>query len=238
VEEAREGSWRGSQGFLPVTLRREQSTRGRCQRLCRALIGWLISQWVQSRLQSTPSLDGPLRTYRFSHTTPYLTTPKRPPRHPSLRAASSWTVSTPSCDFLPASLALVDARKKSASPASLKSIDPITNPCHCIQEHAQDTYYRSVLRFERSSASSIDHSTTAGPLQSHTAQPPFFITRPSTIDPIHQTSIEEVLPLITGCFLVHLSRVVLLCSTHPLLPAGPMRISRYHADYPSQPRPS
>ena len=232
------GPWRDSQGFLPVTLRSEQSTRGRCQRLCRVLIGRLCSRWVQSRLQSTPSLDGPLRTYRFSHTTPYLTTPKRPPRHPSLRAASSWTVSTLSCDFMPVSCALIDALFFRASPASLKSIDPITNPCRCIQEHAQDACYRPVLHFERSSASSIDDYTTAAYLQAHTAQPPFFITRPSTIDPIHQTSIEEVLPSIPGYFLVHLSRVVPLYPTHPLLPAGPMRISRYHADYPSQPRPS
>src|SRR5690242_3556021 len=66
----------------------------------------------------------------------------------------------------------------------------------------------------------------------------FSITRPSTIDPFHQTSIEEALPSITSHFLVYLSRVATLYRTHSLSPAGPMRISRYHADHLLQLRPS
>ena len=173
-----------------------------------------------------------------SHTTPYLTTPKRPPRPPSPRAASSWTVSTQSSEIQSLSLALAYALFFRALPASPKSINPIANPCRCIQEHAQDAYYRPLQRFERFSASSIASHTSSARPQSHTAQPPFLITRSSTIDPFHQTSIEEVLSSVPGYFLVHLSRVDPLYTTHPLLPARPMRISRYRADHPSQLRPS
>jgi hypothetical protein len=173
----------------------------------------------------------PAKNIPNPHTLPTTQPHQVPTPAPSPRAASSWTVSTAPAVFLPPAGARIDAPFFRVSPASLQPITPITNPCRCIQQLAQDAYDRRTQRVGRFGAP-LPPILRRPP--AHRPAPldrPFSVTHPSTIGPFHQTSIEQGLPSLPGGLLVHLSRVVLLYPTHPLSPAGPMRISRYHADH-------
>ena len=193
----------------------------------------------RSRLQFVPqALRAELRHPDSSHTTPYLT-PNQVPRPPSLRAASSWTVSTLPFGFFvcrssTSGRALFFARRRPRSSPSIPSRIHVGASRNTPKTPGTDEYNASIASARP--LSPILHSL---PTYGATALSRLSsITRSSTIDLFHQTSIEEVLPSIPGYILVHLSRVVLLYPTHPLSPAGPMRISRYHADHLTQLRPS
>lgn len=191
------------------------------------------------RLARAPAVPPkPAKNIPNPHTLPTTQPHQVPTPAPSPRAASSWTVSTAPAVLLHTARAPIDAPFFRVSPASLQPIIPITNPCRCIQRLAQDAYGRRVQRAARSGAPLPPIPRRPPARRSAPLGRPFSVTYPSTMRPFHQTSIEHVLPSLPDGFLVHLSRVVPLYPTHPLSPAGPMRISRYHADHLSQPRPS